>query len=363
MVELPADRPEPPGIDMTGAFEELRLSTRLTDAIDELSRRLSVTPFMTFLAAYALLLSRLTSIDDIIIAAPLAGRTEVELEGLIGFFIKNLILRTDLSGNPRFDELVTRVRTVTLNAFDHQDVPFQKLVDALRVERFANRNPLFEIVINFQNAPDPVLDFDAVHAELVHWPDKRAQNTLTLYVWKEEQRYTVRTLFQVARLSPERMAHFMSQLQFLLEQAAAAPDRPIHMYSLVPPSAAGILPDPTSALPEPVHRPVGALVFARASATPTAVAVVQSGHSWTYEELAASAGHLRDALSTLGHKPGDVVAVLGPPTFGVIASMVGVMASRNVLLTLDPDLPLERKRLMLSEARASRGTCRHARGQ
>ena len=354
MLALPTDYSRPPVADLRGGQHERLLPRRLTDALEALSRREGVTPFMTLLAAFKVLLSRYAGVEDMLVGSPIAGRTDVETEGLIGFFVKTLILRTNLSGNPSFQELLGRVRAVTLDALDHQALPFQKLVDALRAERFLNRNPICDVTLNFLNTPDLDLDLPGVTARYVEPPEALSEFSLTMQVVKKEGTLAISMIYQRALFSPERIALILDQFESLLEQIVAAPDRPIGAYSLVAPASRRLLPDPSAPLPEPRYEPVTTTFFSQAVRAPSAIAVTQAGRAWTYGELAECADALARVLIAGGHQPGDVVAVTGAPSFGVIASIVAVLSSGGVLLTIDPDLPVERKRLMLHEAVARR---------
>ena len=156
-VDLPTDRPRPSTQTFAGAHHQLHLPSPLVEVLKSLSRHERVTLFMTLLAAFQALLHRYTAQDDLVVAAPTAGRTRTELEPLIGFFVNMLVLRTDTSGDPTFRELLGRVSKVALDAFANQEVPFEKLVEELHPHRDPSRNPLFQIVFAFQNVPHSVV--------------------------------------------------------------------------------------------------------------------------------------------------------------------------------------------------------------
>src|SRR6185369_8627371 len=153
VLELPTDRPRPAIQSYRGAMESLLLSAELSGQLKQLSRRESVTLFMTLLAGFNTLLWRFSGQDDILLGTPIAGRNRSEIEGLIGFFVNTLVLRTDLSGAPTFRELLHRTREVALEAYENQDLPFEKLVDELQPERTRSRSPLFQVLFTLQNAP------------------------------------------------------------------------------------------------------------------------------------------------------------------------------------------------------------------
>ena len=155
ILNLPTDRPRPPRQSFYGARQSITVPQPLTAAINELSHGEGVTPFMTLLAAFQVLLYRYSGQEDVIVGSPIANRSRIELEPLIGFFVNTLVLRADLSGNPTFREFLLRVRDVCLGAYAHQDLPFEKLVEELKPERDSSRNPLFQVMFVLQNATRP----------------------------------------------------------------------------------------------------------------------------------------------------------------------------------------------------------------
>src|SRR2546428_7007750 len=158
MLQLHADHPRPCVQSFRCARHFLTIPLAVAQALKALSQRHGVTLFMALLAAFQTLLHRYTGQDDIAVGSLIANRNRVELEGLIGFFVNTLVLRTDLSGDPSFQELLARVRTVTLGAYEHQDMPFETLLEELRPPRDLSRNPLFQILFVLHNTPQQALE-------------------------------------------------------------------------------------------------------------------------------------------------------------------------------------------------------------
>jgi amino acid adenylation domain-containing protein len=177
---LPADRPRPPMQSFRGARRSFALPLELSEAIGSLSRREGVTLYMLLLAVFKVLLSRYSKSDDVVIGTDIANRNRSEIEPLIGFFANQLVLRTDLSGNPTFRELLNRVREVTLGAYAHQDMPFDRLVDELQAERDPSRNPLFQVMFIFQNNPMPALEMGALALEPIEVSETTTAFDITL---------------------------------------------------------------------------------------------------------------------------------------------------------------------------------------
>ncbi len=226
-LELPTDRPRPPVQTFAGAWSFRALPPGLLERLRELGQREGATLFMTLLAAFAVLLSRLSGQDDVAIGAPIANRTRAELEGLIGFFVNTLVLRSDLSGDPSFRELLRRVRETALGAYAHQDLPFEKLVEELRPERHMSRNPLFQVALVLQDTRPVEHQLPGLVLRSGGGIDNRVSKfDLTLYAGETEPgglAFDYSTdLFDAA--TADRM---LGQLQTLLEAVVEAPDRRI----------------------------------------------------------------------------------------------------------------------------------------
>ncbi len=354
-LQLPTDRPRPPMQTHRGARQSLVLSESLSEALKELSRREGVTLFMVLLAAFQALLSRYTGQEDVAVGTPIAGRNHAETKGLIGFFVNTLVLRTDLSGDPTFRELLGRVREVALEAYDHQDIPFEKLVEELKPQRDLSRNPLFQVFFNMVNVPAVRAELPGLRMETIPYPEHGEHESkfdITLYAREGEGEIALSALYNVDLFEQARMAEMLSQLNYLLEQIAANPQEAIGSYSLLTPRSRSLLSDPRATLPEPRCEPITKTFLSWAHSTPHQQAIRQGERAWSYADLADSARALARHLLAQGIGRGDVVALRGRRSFGLIAAMVAVLLSRGAFLTIDRDLPVERQRLMLREAGA-----------
>ncbi|MBA2680987.1 MAG: non-ribosomal peptide synthetase, partial [Ktedonobacteraceae bacterium] len=186
LLELPTDRPRPPTQSFQGARLHFTLTRELTEAIEQLRRKNSVTMFMTIVAAFEVFLGRYTGQQDFVIGTPIAGRTEAELEPLIGFFTNTLMLRANLANDPTFIEVLRRVRDNALNAFAHQDLPFEKLVEELQPERSLSYNPLFQVLFAFQNLAEEQLALGDLVLSEIKVARFNAKFDLSLYFWSDE---------------------------------------------------------------------------------------------------------------------------------------------------------------------------------
>jgi amino acid adenylation domain-containing protein len=328
------------------------LSESLTEALKDLARREGATLFMALLGAFQVLLSRYAGQEDVAIGTPIAGRTRAETEGLIGFFLNTLVMRTDLSGDPTFREVLSRVREVALGAYDHQELPFEKLVEELRPERDLSRSPLFQVLFNMQNVPASRIELPGLTMERLTSLGAEAKFDLTLYVRERDGEVRLKLVYNADLFDRVRMVEMLQQLNCLLAQIMENPQSTIDSYSLVTPQARSLLPDPEVAVPEPTYEPVTTAFLSWAERAPRQPAVRQGEQAWSYGELAASSHALARHLLAQGIERGDVVALLGPRSFGLIAGMMAVLSSRGVFLTVDHNLPVSRQRLMLQKAGA-----------
>jgi amino acid adenylation domain-containing protein len=351
-LELPTDRPLPAVQSYRGGSVSLLLPAPLAGELNALGRRQGATLFMVLLAAWQALLGRYSGQEDLAVGAPVAGRDHRETEGLIGLFLNTLVLRADLRGTPGFRELLARVRETALGAYSHREVPFEKLVEELRPRRDLARHPFVDVLLNVVNTPP-------VHAgipglEILSEPvtEPSSKFALTLYAFEGAAGLHFNLVYQAALFDPARAASILDQLAGLLEQVAAEPERPIGSYSLVTQAARALLPDPALPMTAPHHDTVPALVEAWAHRAPEAPAVRQGGRDRSYAELAAAAVALARRLAQRTERRNNVVAVSGPPSFGLIAAMLAVLRSGATMLTIDPSLPPARQRRMVQEAAA-----------
>src|SRR6185369_10941736 len=182
-MDLPSDRPRPSALSFRGGRQRVLLSEALTTAIKSLSAQEGATLFMTLLAAFQALLYRYSGQEDVVVGSNIAGRNRKEIEGLIGFFVNNLVLRTDLSGNPTFRQILGRVRDVCLNAYAHQDLPFDWLVEELQPDRSLSHNPLFQVMFNLQNMPASNLELPGLTLTSLNVHTHTSRFDLTLNMW------------------------------------------------------------------------------------------------------------------------------------------------------------------------------------
>jgi hypothetical protein len=232
-MDLPSDRPRPSALSFRGGRQRVVLGEEVTVVIKSLSAQEGTTLFMTLLAAFQVLLYRYSGQEDIVVGSNIAGRNHKEIEGVIGFFINNLVLRTDLSGNPTFRQLLGRVRDVCLNAYAHQDMPFDLLVEELQPDRSLSHNPLFQVMFNLQNMPASNLELPGLTLRSlnVHTPTSRFD--LTLNMWDAKQVIVGSIEYSTDLFNDGTITHMLDYFQMLLEEVTADPDKAIDDITLM----------------------------------------------------------------------------------------------------------------------------------
>jgi amino acid adenylation domain-containing protein len=342
-LELPVDRLRPAVQTHRGGSVPLALSAALTARLRELSLKEGTSLFMTLLAAFQLLLSRLSGQDDVVAGSPSAGRGRVELEGLIGLFLNTLVLRTDLAGDPTFRELLGRVKGVVLGAYRYQALPFERLLEELQPERQLSRTPLFQVLFNFVSVADLGLELPGLQVEGIQARDAEAKFDLTVYVYERAGSLLLNLVYNADLFAQERMQEMMRQLAHLLEQAAAAPEERIGRLSLVTPASAARLPDPAQPLDGAWHGAAHHALSRAAAGHPDRIAVSDAaGTAWTWAELEARSNRLARFLIAHGVEKGDAVAVWAHRGAPLVQALMGTLKAGAAFLILDPAYPAPR---------------------
>lgn len=334
-LELPYDHPRPMQQTLHGAYQELILSSSQRHALQVLSQQEDVTLFMTLCAAFQVLIARFTGDVDIAVGTPIANRAQVELEKLIGFFVNTLVLRTDLSGNPTFRQLLSKVRDVTLGAYSHQDIPFEKVVEELHPEREVGRSPLFQVMFSLQQAPG---SYENAIEGLRIVPFERtltsAKFDLTLMVIDTGQELRSVVEYNTAVFTQESITRLLQYWQTLLTSILADPDENIQALPLLKSDEyQHIVYDFNASkrdycdylsLQEMVDRQVEAL--------PDAMAVTFEEHSLTYRELNRRANQLAHFLQKKGVGPEQLVGVYLPRSLDLMVTFLGILKAGGVYM-------------------------------
>ena len=322
-----------------GAREAVLLSEKLTKAVKELSREQGVTLFMTLLAAFDILLSRHSGQDDIVIGSTIAGRSHHEMEGVIGFFINAIVLRGDLSGNPKFVELLKGIREMCLAAYTHQDLPFEKLVEELGPPRDFNRNPVFDVLFNMADVSGRSLSLTGCEVAKVARPEFSAMFDMVLHAPEVNGRIELAMVYNSDLFSAERIKILLRQFELLLSQAAEEPQKTINRLSLALPVEGANFPDPAKPLEDTWEGAIHEVFATHATTTPGALAATDNDDAWTYAELDHRSSQLANYLRANGSRPNDVMAICAHRSSSLLVALLGVLKAGGVFLIIDPAYP------------------------
>jgi amino acid adenylation domain-containing protein len=363
VLNLPTDRPRPRVQSFQGSSEYLEVSAHIAEKLRALSHRSGATLFMTLFSAFATLLQRYSDQDDFVIGTPIANRTRAEIEPLIGFFVNTLALRFDGSGDPTFIELLGRVRQLALDAYAHQDLPFERLVDELGVERDLTRNPLFQVMFALQNAPVRMPELPGLELESVETKRVAAQFDLVLDVWetptglKAVWEYNT-DLFDAATV--RRMAsHFHGLLEAIgNDPAQRLSELPILSWA----ERQQLLQQGRGVDREyPYHRTLQEFFEQHATAGPDRIAAVNGDAQISYGSLNRQANQIAHWLRRRGVQKNDFVAILEERGTEFLAAMLGVLKAGAAFLPIDPHYPADRIRYMLDDSQVRTLITRRAR--
>ncbi|MFJ9454231.1 amino acid adenylation domain-containing protein [Kitasatospora sp. NPDC101447] len=349
---LTTDRRRPPVFDPAGATLPFTVPARTARALAELGRSRGATPFMVLLAAFQVLLARHTGRTDIVVGTPVAGRTRAEVQGLVGFFVNTLVMRTDLSGDPSFLAAVDRVRETALDAFAHQEVPFERLVDELAPERDPSRNPLFQIMFALNNTAPAEFDGTDLRATELATPWHGSRFDLTLHL-TEQPDGSLRGVveYATALFGPERMAALAQHFATLLEGLADDPRTTLHEAPLASAGELELLAGfNDTAVEYPQDGLLHGLVEEQAERSPDAVAVRFEGRELTYAQLDAAAARVARRLRATGVGPESVVGVCLHRSLELPVALLGVLKAGGAYLPLDPGYPAQRLAHMLADS-------------
>ncbi len=354
VLDLPTDRPRSAAGSRRGGRQPMELASNLVQGLTEFARREGATLFMALLAAFEVLLARHAGQDDVVIGTPVANRTRAEFEPLIGLFVNTLAVRGDLSGDPSFRELLARTRAHVLAALDHPDVPLERVIDALRLERVPGRTPLFQTMFVLQNAAGGEPRFDGLEATWWEPGEQVSRFEITLSLGAEGQGFRGVLDYDADLFDAATMVRLANQYDALLRAALADPDRPISQLNLLGEGERRellTLGDGGEALTRAGHS-LDALVARQAATTPQAIALLEPSGAITYGELQARVNGIAHALRALDVGAETRVALLADRSADAVLGVLGILAAGGAYVPLDPGSPDERLRFMLDDCGA-----------
>lgn len=357
-LRLPTDRPRPLVKNYRGARLPVKLPGTLVRRLRSISLSEGATLFMTLLAAFQLLLYRYTEQADVAVGSPIAGRNRGEIEDLIGFFVNTLVLRTDLSGDPSFRELLKRVRSVATAAYEHQDLPFEMLVEMLQPERDLGRNPLFQVIFQLLNTPS-FFDGASSHevaaistAAATH--SGTAKFDLEFSLFESPHGLLGHFEYSTELFDESTVARMAVHFETLLESIVASPDTNISQLTFLTAGERELVVSTWNQTCRQYPRDlcVHTLVESQVRRAPDSIAIVDGEEQWTYRALDQRANTLANRLRSLGAGPGSLVAVCMERSAEMIAALLAVLKSGAAYVPLDPEYPKMRIAFMLADTEA-----------
>ncbi|NRD47821.1 non-ribosomal peptide synthetase [Corallococcus exiguus] len=357
VLELPTDHPRPTVQQFAGSTHEFTLPRTVLDALTGLGRQEGATLFMTLMAGFQLLLSRYSGQRDFIVGTPIANRTREEVEGLIGFFVNTLPLRAHLRDGASFREVVRQVRDRALGAYAHQELPFEKLVEELHVERALSHGPLVQVMFTLQNAPGTPPQFPGLQVQALEFQTPTSKFDLTLALTETPEGLSGTFEYATSLFEPRTFERMADHFRRILEGALHQPDAAIHdLPWLSNAERQQILTAwNDTGRPYPRDSSLVQAFEAQVATRPEAIAVRHGAQSLTYAELDARANRLAWTLKAQGIGPdAPRVGVCLPRSIDLIVALVAVLKAGGAYVPLDPDYPVDRLALMISDAKVHR---------
>ena len=342
VLQLPTDHQRPAIRSNRGSGQAFTLSKDLSESARVLSREERVTPFITFLGIYGLLLSRYCGEEDILIGSPIANRNRLELEPLIGLFVNTLVLRADCSGNPTGRQFLSRLHKMLLEAQAHQDIPFEKVVDVLKPERSTAYNPLFQVTFVLHNTP--------LSSEFTY-TSGGSMFDLTLYMWDEPTGFRGAFEYNTDIFEKATNDRFVANFQTLVQAFVDHPDRPVSSLPFVAEDEkARVLVEWNRTETEyPREESIADLFEEQAKLRPDAVAVVSDNKELTYWELNQWANELTRRLEEHGVRSGELVGLCIDRSAELVVALIAILKVGGVYVPLDPAYPKQRLAFMIED--------------
>ncbi|MCC5632732.1 amino acid adenylation domain-containing protein [Nostoc sphaeroides CHAB 2801] len=364
ILDLPCDHPRRRGAacrktsplqTFNGAKIQLSLPKNLTDSLKQLSHQEGTTLFMTLLAAFKTLLYRYTGQTDILVGSPVANRNSVEVESLIGLFVNVLVLRTNLSEQPTFRELLARVKSTALEAYIHQDLPFDKLVEELQPERDLSHNPLFQVMFVLQNVAIATPKLSDVSLTFAEGDNGSAKFDLTLFMEDREQGLVATLEYNTDLFNTDTIHRMLGHFQTLLESVVSQLDTKIAELPLLTEVERHqlLIEWNDTKRDYPQNQCIHQLFEQQVEQTPDAIALIFGNQKLTYRELNERANKVAHYLKTLGVKPDVLVGICMERSLEMVIGILAIIKAGGAYVPLDPTYPKERLAFMLADAQVS----------
>ncbi|MEL4897612.1 amino acid adenylation domain-containing protein [Crocosphaera sp. Alani8] len=353
LLEMPSDRPRPVVQNFHGSTYSCTISQPLTEQLQSLCHQTGTTLFMLLLATFSVLLHRYSSNEDIVIGSPIANRNYGEIEGLIGFFVNTLALRIDLSENPTFLDLLKQVRQVALGAYSHQDVPFERLLEALEIPRSLSHTPLFQVMFVLQNTPLNPIQLPELQWEPLEMDNHTAKFDLTLMMRETEDGLLTTWEYNTELFKQETIIRLGNCFETLLNAIITDAEQPISELSLLDEQEQELIINMGNVLqPDSVGQfSIHQLFAEQVHKTPDAIAVICGDQQLTYQELDRKTNQLANYLQRFGVQPDTLIGLCVERSLGMIIGILAILKSGGAYVPIDTNSPPERINLLLEDTK------------
>ncbi len=351
-LQLSTDRPRPVRQTFAGSRVSFTLPPALAARLEKFNREAGVTPFMTLLAAFQILLGRYSSQKDIVVGTPVSNRSHLELENLIGFFVNTLVLRTDLSGDPDFREVVEQVKITALDAYEHKDLPFEKLVEALNPQRDLSQHPLFQVLFTVQNAPAHLLSLSKIEVSRYPLPTTATHFDLELTLILQNGEWSGDLIYNTDLFDRETIERMSNHYQCLLDSMLTNPEQPVAEAQMLPATEEHKLVTEWNAtlVAHPTGKCIHQLFEEQVKRDPNATAVFDRDRRISYQELDVRANQLAHYLRECGVKAETLVGVSLERSIEMIVSLLGILKAGGAYVPIDPSYPKERFQFIVEDS-------------
>lgn len=350
-LQLPTNYPRPTIQTYEGATIRFSLPKNISENITTLSHKAGTTMFMTILAAFQTLLYRYSGQTDILIGSPIANRNRTEVESIIGFFVNTIVLRADLSGDPTFMELLSRVRENTLQAYAHQDVPFERIIEEIQPTRDLSRNPVFQVMFVLQNTPMENIDLMGLQLNTYDVDNGMAKFDLTLTMEETEAGLKGCFEYNTDLFEASTIERMIGHLCTLLESIVITPELQINQIPLLTEGEIQQIQEWNKTQSDyPENRCIHELFEEQVDKTPKNIAIVHGEYQLTYEQLNKRANQLAHTLRKVGVGPEKLVGICMDRSVEMVIAIYGVLKAGGAYVPVDPSYPQERIEHILADS-------------
>jgi amino acid adenylation domain-containing protein len=351
-LKFPYDYKRPPFMSGYGGRESIRLSNKLSGKLKEISRKTNSTLFMTMLSSFEILMSIYSNEEDICIGAPVANRTKSAFEKIIGFFVNTIVFRLKINKTSSFNEILDQNKKVIIESLEHQNIPFEKLVDVIQPERQVNINPIYQVMFAWQNAPRPPIKLKGISSDRVLINEGVSSQDITFYMWENEDFIEGEIEFSTDIIERDTINRLKDNFIFFLEQITENPEEKISEISVISERDKNQLAafnNTEVSVPECL---VSDLFEKQVVLQPTKIAVKSGNLSLTYKELNEKANQIARHLLSLGVQSGDIVGISLERSADMVVSVLSILKAGCCYLPMDPSFPIDRLSYMFEDSGA-----------